>query len=217
MTPVGHENLDERLLHRMLFFTDAVFAIVLTLLVLELRPPEAVGMAAQLHALGEMAPKLFAFALSFAIIAIFWVAHMSTTRLLAHFDWPTAAANLCFLFPVCLVPFVSAWLGEGLGTTIAWEAYAMVMIATSAGNVAMVWLSSRKGGRLLAGGLPPGERLYRASRAASPGLAFLVGLVLLALGQVRWAQFCWVLIPIFLWVRERLHARYLRRTAMASA
>ncbi|HET6971427.1 MAG TPA: TMEM175 family protein [Phenylobacterium sp.] len=208
-----HENLEERLLHRMLFFTDAVFAIVLTLLVLELRPPEAVGVAAQMRALGEMTPKLLAFALSFAIVAIFWVAHMSTTRLLSHFDWPTAAVNLVFLFPICLVPFASAWLGEGLGTPIAWAVYAAVMIATSAGNVAMVWLSTRDGGRLLAGGLPPGERLYRVSRAASPGLAFVVGLILLALGQVHWAQFCWVLIPVFLWIRERLHRRYLRRVA----
>lgn len=215
MKASAHENLEERLLHRMLFFTDAVFAIVLTLLVLELRPPEAIGAAAQLRALGEMTPKLFAFALSFAIVAIFWVAHMSTTRLISHFDWPTTAANLVFLFPICLVPFASAWLGEGLSTPIAWAAYAVVMIATSAANVAMVWLSTRDGGRLLVGGLPAGERLYRASRAAAPGLAFLAGLVLLAAGQVRFAQFCWVLIPIFLWVRERLHARFLRELAKA--
>jgi hypothetical protein len=141
---------------------------------------------------------------------------MSTTRLIAHFDWPTAAANLAFLFPVCLVPFVSAWLGEGLSTSVAWAAYALVMIATSGANVAMVWFSTRDGGRLVTGGLGPGERLYRASRAASPGLAFTVGLVLLAFDQMRWAQFCWALIPIFLWIRERLHRRFLRRVARAA-
>ena len=212
-----HENLDERLLHRMLFFSDAVFAIVLTLLVLELKPPEGGSVAEQARALAALTPRLFAFALSFAIIGIFWVAHMSTTRLLARFDWPTAVANLAFLLPVCLVPFASAWLGEGIGTRVAWAAYAVIMVATSSANVAVVLISSRDGGRLLATPTPPGERLYRASRAASSGLAFLVGLVLLAFDQVRWAQWCWVLIPIFLWARERLHERGQRRAAAKPA
>ena len=56
-----HENLDERLLHRMLFFSDAVFAIVLTLLVLELKPPEGGSVAEQARALAALTPRLFAF------------------------------------------------------------------------------------------------------------------------------------------------------------
>src|SRR5205809_1973061 len=90
-----HETLEERMLHRALFFTDAVFAIVLTLLVLDLKPP--LGVTAT-RGLTEMAGHLASFALSFTIISIFWLAHMNTTRRLIHFDWPVAIANLVFLF-----------------------------------------------------------------------------------------------------------------------
>ena len=54
--------------------------------------------------------------------------------------------------------------------------------------------------RRLVGGVTPRERLYRVLRAASPGTAFGVGLLLMAFHQLAWAQFCWVLIPIQLLV-----------------
>jgi uncharacterized membrane protein len=197
----GHENLDERLLHRLLFFTDAVFAIVMTLLVLELRPPaDGAGLL-------SMAGRFFSFGMSFTILGIFWLAHMSTTRRLAAFDWPTATANLAFLLPICLIPFVSAWIGERTGGGVAWTAYAAVMIATSLANVGLVLVQSRGGGRLIEGGMSGRERLYRAARASSAGLAFAVGLIGPASGHVVVAQFCWVLIPVFLLLFRRTLGR----------
>lgn len=197
MVQRAHENLDERLLHRLTFFTDAVFAIVMTLLVLELRPPEG-DAAAQVAALFAMAGKFFAFALSFAILGIFWVAHLATTRRLRVFDWPTVVANLVFLFPICLLPFVSRWVGESLLSVPAWSAYSVVLIACSAGNITIVLVQSRGGGRLLAEPVSTHERLYRVGRAATPGVAFLVGLLGAAAGRVEIAQFCWVLIPVLM-------------------
>ena len=191
----AHEDLDERLLHRMLFFTDAVFAIVMTVLVLELRPPEAASLA---EAARAMAGKLFAFGLSFAILAIFWVAHMSTTRRLERFDWPTTVANLAFLFPICLIPFVSAWVGDSISVGVAWRAYCVVLIAVSLTNIALVLVQSRGGGRLIAGGFTRQELAYRLMRAGSPGLAFAIGLVGASLRFVFVAQLCWVLIPVFI-------------------
>jgi uncharacterized membrane protein len=190
MAAEEHENLDERLLHRMLFFTDAVFAIVMTILVLELRPPGA----------GEPLDgnKLFAFALSFSIIGIFWAAHLTTTRRLAQFDWPVAIANLAYLFPICLIPFVSAWVGEDLDNPPGWAIYSLVMIATSGANVALVLFQNRGGGRLMAGGVTTRERLYRVGRAASPGLAWAVGLAGALAGDIRVPLMCWVLIPVFI-------------------
>ena len=73
-------------LHRMVFFSDAVFAIILTLLALELRAPLDVAPGGLFEALGKLTPHFIAFAMSFAIVSVFWIAHLSTLRRLVHFD-----------------------------------------------------------------------------------------------------------------------------------
>lgn len=189
------ESQDQPLLERLLFFSDAVFAIVLTILVLELRPPEA-HTAAELRAgLMAMTPNFVAFAMTFMVISIFWAAQMNTLRPLRQFDWPAAFANLAFLFPICLLPFVTAMLAEARFGALAWSLYSWVLIAASVANVALVLVISRGGGRLT-GGMSPRQRLYRVGRAATPGLAFGAGLIALQLGGLRPAQFAWVLIPL---------------------
>ncbi|WP_293902820.1 TMEM175 family protein [Phenylobacterium sp.] len=195
-------HLDERLLHRLLFFTDAVFAIVLTLLVLELRPPPVRDVEGPAHAIAEMGPHFLAFFMSFALIGVFWGAHMNTSRRMIRFDWPTAWTNLAFLFPICLIPFVSAWYGQGLGSPFIWAMYCWVLVGTSAGNMALVLVMARGGGRLMAPGFSPQERTYRVARAAGPGLSFGFGLLMLAAGQYILGQFCWVLIPVLFGVIE---------------
>jgi hypothetical protein len=123
---------------------------------------------------------------------------MATTRRLRVPDWPTIATNLVFLFPICLVPFVSAWMGERVASIPAWSAYSLVLIACSAGNIAVVLVQSRGGGRLLSEPITPRERLYRVGRASTPGVAFLVGFLGAQAGRVEIAQFCWALIPVFM-------------------
>lgn len=201
-----NETLEHRLLHRLMFFTDAVFAIVMTLLALELHPP--VEEAASHASLRGVGAPLFAFCLSFAIAGVFWLAHMSTTRRLRRFDWPTAVANLVFLLPICLIPFVSAWVGQAVTTPRAWVAYSLVMIGCSASNIALLLVQSRGGGRLM-GGMTPRERLYRIGRGASPGLAWAIGLTGALAGQPRVAMVCWLLIPVL----TRLCAIFLRPKA----
>ncbi|HEY8571320.1 TMEM175 family protein [Phenylobacterium sp.] len=191
----GHDELDDRLQHRMLFFTDAVFAIVLTILVLELKPPESWPEATP-ETLLHAAPHIGAFIFSFFIGAVFWAAHMNITRGLLRFDWLTAIANLGALLPVCLLPYATAWIGADLGGAFAWSIYCWVMVAISIGNLGLVLVAYRGGGRLIQGGAPKGELAYRLARAAAPGIAFGVGLILLASGLVTLAHFCALLIPL---------------------
>lgn len=169
---------DDRLLHRLLFFTDAVFAIVLTLLVLELRPPAAQSGPELVRGLVEMVNHFIAFLMSFALVSVFWLAHMNTVRRLSHFDWPTAIANLAFLLPVCLLPFASSLAGEARFGTVAWRFYCWNLIGTSLTMMTLTLVVNRGKGHLV-GGLAPRERLYRVIRAASPGVAFAVSLIAL--------------------------------------
>ena len=199
-------HLEKRLLDRMLFFTDAVFAIVLTLLVLDLKPPEGMGPGQGLGTLGGMVGRFVAFFMSFALVSIFWLAHMSTTSVLRRFDWPATLANLVFLAPICLIPFVSAWYGQNIGDPFSWLIYCWILVATSAANVALVLTVSRGGGKLI-GGITGRETLHRVLRAATPGLSFAVGIVLLSQGLGHFAQFCWVLIPPALWLEGRFFPR----------
>jgi len=198
-----HETIDERLLNRVIFFTDAVFAIVLTLMILDLKPPGFASPLGDKSAMLGMASHFLALALSFVVIGVFWLAHLATTRRWRHFDWPSAVANLAFMFPVCLIPFATAWWGRDLNAPFPWGMYCGTMVLSSLGNLALVLTVSRDGGRLM-GGIPPRERLYRAARAASPGIAFGLGIVLMTLHQLALAQFCWVLIPLQLAVYTRL-------------
>lgn len=197
-----HETIDERLLNRVIFFTDAVFAIVLTLMVLDLKPPPFVSPIGNSGQMLSMASHFFAMAMSFWVIGVFWIAHLSTTRRLRHFDWPTAVANLIFMFPICLLPFSTAWWGRDISAPFPWGMYCAIMIVCSAANLGLVVAVTRDNGRLM-GGITPRERLYRLMRAASPGLAFGACLLLLAAHQLALSQFAWLLIPVQIFVYER--------------
>jgi uncharacterized membrane protein len=199
-----HETEDERLLHRLLFFSDAVFAIVLTLLVLELRPPH-VRTAAELGpALVEIRGHFVSFAMSFALVSVFWLAHMSSLRRMVRFDWATATVNLVFLATVCLMPFSSSLLGEGEPgfTALAFSFYSWNMIAASVANLMLIVVVTRGQG-FLVGGADRRERTYRIIRAASPGVAFAIGLIGLQTGA-PWASYASLLIPVQLWLAPRL-------------
>lgn len=202
---IDHE--DDRLLHRMLFFSDAVFAIVLTLLALELKPPHARDSVELARALVEMIGHFISFGISFALVAVFWVAHMNTLRRLSRFDWPTAWANLTFLLPVCLLPFASSLLGEAEFGTLAWRYYSWNLVISSLAMLALILVTTRDGGRLV-GGLTSRERVYRAVRATSPGVAFAVSLIAVETGQLEIARFSPLLIPVqFLLAELFLKAR----------
>lgn len=182
----------ERLMHRAIFFSDAIFSIALTLLVLELRPPpHDVDLTRGLMAL---APHFIAFAGSFAIIAIFWIAHLTMTRRLIVLDWPTILVNLVFLFAIVLMPFACALLGEHGVTVVVWRTYCAVLIAASLAQTALWLMASRGGGRLLAGGVTWRERAYRTLRGLSPAIAFAVGYWAVGSSFAQWAVWCWVLI-----------------------
>lgn len=200
---------DGRLVDRMLFFSDAVFAIVLTLLVIELHPPQApVGE----RAFGPEAARAFnhiiLFAMSFALVSIFWAAHMQVTRRLAAFDWPTVWANLLFLFPITLMPFASATLATQGVSVFSWKVYSAVLVAASLGQTFLWLVASRQRGRLISEGVGWREWAFRTLRGLSPGISFGAGYVAASAGRLDLAVWCWTLIlPVMMLAAALFGAR----------
>jgi uncharacterized membrane protein len=123
-------------------FSDGVIAIIITIMVLEMKAPEEHGLA---H-LWALWPVFTAYVLSYAYVAIYWVNHH---RLFAHASRITNDllwANIALLFTLSLVPFATAYLGEQHFSHDATLVYMCVMMLPS---FAYVWLQSviRRTGR----------------------------------------------------------------------
>jgi uncharacterized membrane protein len=112
---------------RLLAFSDGVFAVVITLLVLDLRLPETGhDDPAMPEALRSMVPKLLIFAFTFIIVGMGWLGHHRKFSYVHQIDSGLLWLNLIYLLTVCLVPFASGVLSEHSGR-IGFAVYAAVM------------------------------------------------------------------------------------------
>ena len=109
---------------RMNAFTDGVIAILITILVLELQPPEGHNLAGILDEKG----KLLAYLLSFGFVAIYWVNHHHLMQVVHRVDGRTLWANIHLLFWLSLTPIATAWLGEAGAESGPVAAYAIVLL-----------------------------------------------------------------------------------------
>jgi len=93
---------------RLTAFTDGVVAVIITIMVLDLRTPASASLAGLL----PVVPKLLAYALSFVYVAIFWNNHHHFFKLVPRVSGGVLWANLNLLFWLSLIPFTTDWMGE---------------------------------------------------------------------------------------------------------
>jgi uncharacterized membrane protein len=108
-------------LERLILFSDAVFAIAITLLVIEIKIPDIhkdVSDKALLAALGDLAPKFIGFIISFMLIGLYWTVHHRMFGFVTSFDPRLLWMNLFFLFFIALMPFSTGFYGEYSGTEL---------------------------------------------------------------------------------------------------
>lgn len=105
-------------------FSDGVLAIILTIMVLELKVPHGITFAA----LKPLWPVMLSYVLSFTFIGIYWNNHHHLLHAVDHVDGASLWANLHLLFWLSLTPFVTAWMGQNHFAAWPVAAYGVVLL-----------------------------------------------------------------------------------------
>jgi uncharacterized membrane protein len=170
-------------------FSDGVLAIAITLLVIEIRPPEVHEGETLAHALWAQWPSYVAYLVSFLTIGVIWLNHHRVFEQVARVDGPLLLLNLNLLLWTALIPFPTAVVAEhlqgpGEAARTASALYSGVLLGMSlAFGALFAWLTHTD--RLLRRLPPPG--VVRAARRR-----FMVGLVVYAAALVL----SWVSAPL---------------------
>jgi uncharacterized membrane protein len=190
--------------NRIVTFSDGVFAIAITLLVLALEVPESATDVEE--ALLRQRGDVFAYALSFAVLGKLWISHHRFFSVLERFDGTLMALNLLYLAFVVMVPYTSEVLGDFGETTAAVILYAAVMFVVSLSFSAQIVHSYRAG--LVATDTGELEKRYAGPSSLLVAGVFLVSIPV-ALVSPDVATLMWLAIfvvgdRVSDWVGERM-------------
>jgi uncharacterized membrane protein len=170
---------------RLELFSDAVFAIAITLLVLEIGVPEP-GSGDLAHQLGEQWPQYASYVVSFLTIGVIWINHHAVCDHLVRADRVTLMLNLLLLCFVALIPWPTHLLAEymleeGTGERVAALVYSGTMAAMSLAFAAL-WRHATHDRRLIDDQLSDAELRSRTRRfqLGAPGYALAAAVALLS-------------------------------------
>lgn len=130
----------DKQLERLILFSDAVFAIAITLLIIEVKVPhlEAETEQAALSGLFHLMPKLVGYIISFLMIAIFWVVHHRLFGYLVRSDKKLIRNNFIYLFFIVTLPFTTAYYSEYLFLKLPFVLYCANVVAVSLSTILLV-------------------------------------------------------------------------------
>jgi uncharacterized membrane protein len=121
MNQLHNELRKEFQLERLILFSDAVFAIAITLLIIEIKVPdihENVSDGILLEQLGHLIPKFVGFLVSFLLIGLYWTVHHRMFGFVTSYDARLRFLNLLFLFFIVLMPFSTGFYSEYAGSDL---------------------------------------------------------------------------------------------------
>jgi uncharacterized membrane protein len=192
-------------IERIILFSDAVIAIAITLLVLDIKLPdlpEHVGSAALTDALFAIEPKISAYVVSFLVVGQFWYSHFIRFRFICRTDVRLIWLNLLFLMAIGFVPFASSVLSEHPNAT-AFVLYDGTM-AVAALLSAAIWGYAIAGDRLVRSGLGPDIR-RRSLMGPLLVAAVFIFAAFAACYDLRAGRWAWLLLIPAAMERPRRH------------
>lgn len=181
-------------LERLVFFSDAVFAIAITLLALEIRLPSATGDLSNdqlAQSLVSLWPKYLSYIISFLVIGSFWTAHHRKFRYIKHYDRWLIILNLLLLMSVAFIPFPTSVISE-YGNRTATIFYALAILVTNVFSI-LLWLYASHNQRLTGGEITGSQRNRETLRSLLTMGVFVLSIGLAFIDD-NLAKFAWLLI-----------------------
>jgi len=183
------ERQTEKQIDRIAFFSDAVFAIALTLLALDLRIPAQTAAVDVPHELGSLWPAYLSFLLSFVVIGLYWNSHHRLFGLIRGYDRGLIWLNLLLLLCIVVLPFPTSLIGRHQSADLSYVVYAAWVALTAVAAGLLTWHATA-GHRLVDAALDGRFLRFLVARSWESAVFFLVSIPLVfvshGLAQVLW-------------------------------
>ncbi len=183
-------------LERLAFFSDAVFAIAITLLALEIRLPTGEGPVTNAELVRNLLaiwPKYLGYIISFLVIGVFWIGHHRKFHFIQRYDGNLLLLNLLLLMAIAFIPFPTSVISK-YGNRTATIFYALTMTLTGVLSAAIWWYASHRN-RLI-----DSQLSIRQRRRETWGPLVVPGVFLLSIGLAfindDLAKLSWVLVAV---------------------
>jgi uncharacterized membrane protein len=188
---------------RLLAFTDGVIAIIITIMVLELKVPQGAGIGA----LAAVVPVFLSYVLSFVYVGIYWNNHHHFFHLVRHVDGVMLWANLHLLFWLSLIPFATGWMGENHFAPTPTALYGVALLMPALAWYGMQWAILRTQGH----DSPLRRAIGRDVKGKISPALYVAG-ILLAFVDPRIADAIYVLVALLWLAPDRRIERMVRRS-----
>jgi len=187
---------------RLLAFSDGVIAIIITIMVLELKVPHD----ASLEGLAAVTPVFLSYVLSFVYVSIYWNNHHHFFHLVRHVDGVMLWANMHLLFWLSLVPFATGWMGENHFAPVPTAVYGVALLMP-----ALAWYGLQLAiFRVQASNSMLRAAIGRDLKGKVSPLLYLAG-ILSAFLDARIANAIYVLAALLWFIPDRRIERAIRR------
>ncbi len=212
--PVSHSAKEEVVrfqVERLILFTDAVFAIAITLLIIEIKVPHLerpFSDEALTGALFHQIPEWIGFLVSFGVVGIYWYAHHRMFGFVARYDGRLVFRNFLFLMSIVVMPFTTALYSQYFDKNPAFQVYCFNVAATGLLQL-WLWAHISNSRTRIGEGITPAQRTYNYWRGGIVPVVFLLAAVLAFVSPIA-SRMAFFLIFLGQW---GLGAYYRRRGA----
>ena len=197
--------------NRLVAFSDGVFAVAITLLVLNLQVPQIATGSELVSRLGALWPKLLSYALSFVIVGIYWVAHHNTFHYIKRSDRNLLWLNILLMMCIVFIPFPTALLGQYPEQRVAVIIYAGTLVITGLVLQSLRWYATSEY-RLVDRDIDP-RLVQRATRRNLTAPLIYLLAIGISLFSVPVSFVLFILVPVYYILPGRIDQHWAPRPA----